>query len=286
MDVALVIRQRLADLGLEQKGLARAARVTESYVSQLLARKRTPPAPRRSDIYDKMEKFLRLPAGDLARLAELQRKEELKRTLEGGPPAPLLNHVRQLLLRKCRPERTQYVRAVFEKEPFGDLERLVTQKLVDVAKRVAKEEMAQDAWLRTIAQLGGRRKQDMRALVLKFLGTDVLHVSAEECASFLDPLIESWDIDPTTFSLEIVLRPRLAAEQVRRFEFVEQEGGPAVAEERGYRDFLGDAVLSGTATAAEVEFLKRLRFKDRRPTALYYYRELQNLRDPVHFRVA
>ena len=27
--------------------------------------------------------------------------------------------------------------------------------------------------------------------------------------------------------------------------------------------------------------MKSLRFSDRRPTALYYYRELQNLRDPA-----
>jgi hypothetical protein len=38
-------------------------------------------------------------------------------------------------------------------------------------------------------------------------------------------------------------------------------------------------------TSEEIEFLNQLRFKDgRRPTALYFYRELQNLRDPVHFR--
>ncbi len=34
----------------------------------------------------------------------------------------------------------------------------------------------------------------------------------------------------------------------------------------------------------EIEFLKNLKFRGRRPTALYYYRELQNLRDPLHFR--
>jgi hypothetical protein len=33
----------------------------------------------------------------------------------------------------------------------------------------------------------------------------------------------------------------------------------------------------------EVALLKRLRFKGKRPTSLYYYRELQNLRDPLHF---
>ena len=33
----------------------------------------------------------------------------------------------------------------------------------------------------------------------------------------------------------------------------------------------------------QFEFLKTLRFSGRHPTALYYYRELQALRDPLHF---
>ena len=61
MDVAFAIRQRLAELGCEQRDLARAAAVTESYISQLLTRKKAPPAPNRTDIYDKMETFLHLP---------------------------------------------------------------------------------------------------------------------------------------------------------------------------------------------------------------------------------
>jgi len=31
-------------------------------------------------------------------------------------------------------------------------------------------------------------------------------------------------------------------------------------------------------------FLNSLRFSDRRPTVLYYYPALQNLRHPLHFR--
>jgi len=42
--------------------------------------------------------------------------------------------------------------------------------------------------------------------------------------------------------------------------------------------------VSGDATEEEIEFLKRLRFNGKHPTPLYYYRELQNLRDPLHFR--
>ena len=73
MDVALVIKHRLEELGLEQRDLASAAQVTESYISQLLTRKKVPPAPGRTDIYDKMGKFLKLPNGELAKLADLQR---------------------------------------------------------------------------------------------------------------------------------------------------------------------------------------------------------------------
>jgi transcriptional regulator with XRE-family HTH domain len=87
VDVCLVIRQRLEELGLEQKDLANAAGVTESYVSQLLTRKKLPPAPDRTDIYDKMGSFLNLPSGKLSGLANHQREEALKRNL-GGPPAP------------------------------------------------------------------------------------------------------------------------------------------------------------------------------------------------------
>ena len=99
--------------------------------------------------------------------------------------------------------------------------------------------------------------------------------------TFLEPLIESWDIDLATFGMDIVLNQRLVPEHLKKFEFVERE--PALPEEPGLRAFLGDRSLSGDATAEEIEFLKKLRFTRRRPTALYY-RELQSLRDPLHFR--
>ena len=282
--MSFVIRQRLEELGLEQKDLARAARVTESYISQLLTRRKAPPAPNRTDIYDRMDRLLKLPAGELARVADSQRKGELKKEL-GDEPAPLFQEVRALILRKCSPEREPEIRAVFEKRPFGELERLVTQKLLDVVKRVAGTELQNDYWLRMVAQLGGRSFEEMRVMVLEFLDTDIFHLSAEQCVSFLDPLIASWDIDLGRFRLEIVLNHQVAAEHVRRFEFVEL--GPAQPfEEPGLQEFLGDPSLSGDVTAKEREFLQRLSFENQRPTALYYYRELQSIRDPLHFRAA
>jgi transcriptional regulator with XRE-family HTH domain len=283
VDVCLVIKERLEELGFEQKDLAAAAQVTESYVSQLLTRKKLPPAPDRTDIYEKIGAFLELPSGKLAKLADAQRREELKRGFE-DPPAPLFADVRELILRKCAPEKQWQVRSIFEKQPFGELERLVTQKLLDVIKGVAREELGSEKWLRSVARLSGRSYKQTRVTILEFLDTDVFHLSTESCVSFLDPLLESWDVDLASFGIGFVLNHRLVPGTPKRFEFVETEPGFPQEDEPGFTEFLQDALLSGQVTRDEIEFLRRLRFKGRRPSPLYYYRELQNLRDPLHFR--
>jgi hypothetical protein len=65
-------------------------------------------------------------------------------------------------------------------------------------------------------------------------------------------------------------------------EFVARD--EAVQVEPGFEQFLSLPDLRGDATPEELEFLRNLRFRRRRPTAVFYYRELQNLRDPLHFR--
>jgi hypothetical protein len=242
VDVALVIARRLKSLGLEQTALAAAAQVTDSYVSQLLARKKAPPSPRRTDIYGRMEVFLRFPRGELARLAEVQRKEELKKKL-ADPAEPLFPQSRELLLRKCRRDSTAAVRAIFEKSPFGELERFVTHRLFEVTRTAVEEP-----------------KRKRRGL------------PGKEAA--IEASVISWNMDLETFAMEIVLKSG-----PKRFEFAETQ--PA---EPGFREFLKDKTLSGDATDDEIEFLKSLQLRGRRPVPIYYYRALQNLRDPVHFR--
>jgi transcriptional regulator with XRE-family HTH domain len=285
VDVSLVIKQRLSELGLDQRDLAAATQVTDSYISQLLTRKKAPPAPTRTDIYDRMGEFLKLPAGELSKLADIQRQEELKKRIT-EPPRPLFQQCRELILRKCQPEREKEVRRIFEKEPFGELERLITQKLLDVAQSIAKEELRSEEWLRLMAQLSGRSYEQMRVAILEFLDTDVFNISVDNCVSFLDPMIESWDIDLKTFGTEVVLNRRLTPGTVKRFEFAEQEPQKRFAIEPGFEQFLKDKSLSADATEEEIEFLKALKFSGRRPSPIYYYRELQNLRDPLHFSTA
>ena len=283
MDVSLIIRQRLEEFGLEQRELARAAQVTESYISQLLTRRKAPPAPNRTDIYDKMDRFLKLPSGELARLADVQRKQELKKVLL-PEPTPLFREVREVVLRKCVPEKSADLRAIFEKEAFGELERLVTQTLLDVVKGVARQELENDHWLHMVAELSHRSYEETRVIVLEFLDTDIFHLSAEHCLSFLDPLIESWNIDLATFALDLVLNQRVVSGHVKRFEFIERKSENMSEQEPGLKEFLEDPTLSGTATEEEVAFLRQLRFNGKRPTPLYYYRELQNFRDALHFQ--
>jgi hypothetical protein len=216
VDVPLLIKHRLKTLRRGQKDLAAAAQVTESYISRLLKGKKMPPASGRTDIYDRIERFLKLPAGTLATMADLQRTEALKKKL-ANPAGPLFKDVRGLILRRCEPRTEKAVRAIFEKEPFGALERLVTQKLLDVAQRVARQELRDENWLRLVARHSGRSYRQIRVVILDFLETDVFNLSVENCVTFLEPLIESWDIDLATFGMEIVLNQRLpgAPEDVR-----------------------------------------------------------------------
>ena len=62
MDVSQLIQQMLIQFGLDQRDLADAAGVTESYI----------------DIYDKLGRVLKLPASKFDGLADLQHYRELQ----------------------------------------------------------------------------------------------------------------------------------------------------------------------------------------------------------------
>jgi len=284
MSFAALVKSRLKSLGYEQKDLARAARVTESYVSQLLSRRKPPPGRTRTDIYAKMEAFLELEEGELGRLAEVERSDEIRRRFAHAPKA-LFEEFRELLLGKCVPGKRAEVRAVFQQQPFGTLEHLVARNLLETVQEIARQELDSENWIRLAARVGGRSDQEMRVIVLEFLDTDVFDVSKESCVAFLDPLVESWDIDLDTLRLDITLNRQLVARPRREFAFVET-ATPTGGKEQGLEAFLGDDGLRGDATEQEVRLLRSHAFGARRPNKLYYYRALQNLRDPLHFRDA
>jgi transcriptional regulator with XRE-family HTH domain len=251
MDFALVIRKRLEELGLDQRDLAKALDVTESYISQLLSRKKSPPLPNRTDLYERMSRFLGLPREELARLVALEHHNALDQKWQVGPTARF-GPMRELVLRKCRPARQREMRTAFEKQSFGELERLITRTLVEVVRREART-------------------------VRKGVHTH------PEMSVRIDRLIDSWDYDSNDFTLEV----KLSNGVTRTFGFREQPKDESSAEVPGFRAFMSDPKLSSGATAEEIEILRRIHFPAAgRPTALFYYRTLQNLRDPLHFRPA
>ena len=282
LNFSAFVRSRLTKLGYGQKDLAKAVQVTDSYISQLLTRKKAPPDRDRTDIYTKMEAFLKLRPGDLARRVEIERTEDARRKLAQAPE-PLFREFRDLVLRKCAPTKRDEVRAIFEGQPFGTLERLVTQTLLNMVQGIARQELDSENWIRLAARVGGLSHEEMRVIVLEFLDTDIFQVSNENCVVFLDPLVESWDIDLDSLRLEIRLNRDLVNEANRTFAFV--EGGPAEDPDSGsaLAEFLNDPQLGSHVTEGEIRLLRSHRFGGGRPTKLYYYRALQILRDPLHF---
>jgi hypothetical protein len=152
-----------------------------------------------------------------------------------------------------------------------------------VVKEIAQKQLVNDKWLRRMGQLGHRSYEQMRVTIHEFLNEEIFNLSPRNCVALLQPIIQSWDIDLTTFGMDIILNHRVARGHVKKFEYVETESATSVKEEPGLAEFLQSPSLSRGATEEEIEFLKKLRFNGKRPTALYYYRELQNLRDPLHF---
>jgi hypothetical protein len=84
--------------------------------------------------------------------------------------------------------------------------------------------------------------------------------------------------------MEMVLNERLVPGEPKRFAFVETEFDSTREDEPGFTEFLQDDTLSGDVSEEEAAFLRSLRFQGKRPNGLYYYRALQNLRDPLHFQ--
>ncbi len=280
MDFVLTVRQRLEELALGQRDLASAAEVTESYISQLLSRKKLPPLPNRTDIYDKISGLLGVPRDELARLAALQHHEALDRTWR-AEPEPLFGPMRELILRKCRTARQAAMRAIFEKEAFGHLERLITRTLIESIREQARDHARDEKWLQTISTNTGLTYRKMRVRLIDLLDSDPT-ASVGDFSDFIEPLVRSWNFDEQRFILTV----QLTTGTTREFRFQETVKTERTVDEPGLRAFLRDTTLNSGATAGEIDFLRRIRFTEiTHPTAIFYYRTLQNLRDPLNFKV-
>src|SRR2546425_1998224 len=92
------MRRRLRELKRSPEELAEAAQVPTDYIEDLIASRRRPPLPGRTDLYDRMTTFLRLGRNDLANCARAERAASAPAE-PVGPDASIA----RLLLGMCEP---------------------------------------------------------------------------------------------------------------------------------------------------------------------------------------
>lgn len=197
--VGQLVRRRLRELKRTPRELAEAMRVSEAYIADLVAGRRRPPAPG-SDLYAPMGKFLRLHRNDLPTCARAERSTAGTRLRR---PAP---EVRRLLLELCQPGKARLLGRRLAKPDGAELECLIVQRLLEVARGFVSRQLEDEVGLRVAATREGRSYLDVRMRLLEFLDVTADSVTARDCEDFVRPRIASWHIDMDTRAMRIVLR--------------------------------------------------------------------------------
>jgi hypothetical protein len=210
--VSQLVRRRLKELKRTPRELAEAVQVSEEYVSDLLAGRRAPPAPGRTDLYDRMTKFLRLHRNDLPTCAKVEREAiGTKRTR----PDP---KVRALLLGLCEPTLAKKLDRRFTKrdQETAALDRLIAQRLLEVAQGFVRRQLDDEVGIRVAANREGVTYLQMRMRLLEFLDCTVESLSVTDHDVFIRPRIGFWNMDLETQAMRIVLRSQEPAPRQRR----------------------------------------------------------------------
>ena len=210
--VSQLVRRRLKELKRSPRELAEAIQVSEEYVGDLLAGRRAPPAPGRTDLYDRMTKFLRLHRNDLPTCAKVER--EALGTKQKRPDPK----VRALLLSLCEPVKAKKLDRRFTKrdQETANLDRLIAQRLLEVAQGFVRRQLDDEVGIRVAANREGISYLAMRMRLLEFLDATVESLSVSDHDVFIRPRIGFWDIDLETTAMRIVLRSQEPAPRQRR----------------------------------------------------------------------
>jgi len=210
--VSQLVRRRLKELKRTPRELAEAVQVSEDYVADLLAGRRAPPAPGRTDVYDRMTKFLRLHRNDLPTCAKVERESMGTKQKRPDPK------VRALLLALCEPVKAKKLDRRFTKrdQETSTLDRLIAQRLLEVAQGFVRRQLDDEVGIRVAANREGVTYLAMRMRLLEFLDCTVETLTAGDYDVFIRPRIGFWDIDLETQAMRIVLRSQEPAPRQRR----------------------------------------------------------------------
>lgn len=198
--VSQLVRRRLRELKRTPRELAEAVKVSEQYISDLVAGRRRPPAPGRTDLYVPMAKFLRLHRNDLPTCARVERAAD---HVGRERPHPL---VRKRVLELCDPARQRAIARRLAKPDGAELEAVIVGRLLGVAQGFVARQLEDEVGLRIAATRDGCTYLDARMRLLEFLDAAADSVTPRDCEEFMAPRITAWEMDLETGAMRIVLR--------------------------------------------------------------------------------
>lgn len=207
--VGELLKDRLEETERTVDALAEVAEVPVEYMTQLMNGKRRPPLPSRTDIYEKVTRFLGLGRNDLAMCATAERANSTKDVV--GPDA---EEIRTRILALCEPETAAQLerRAKRDDTEMKD----ILQRVLGVIQGSVRRTLDDPIGLRISAAQSGLGFVLLRMRVLDFLDSTPDTLSPENYVNFVKPRISMWDVDLATGVLRVVLTPHEPPEQNRR----------------------------------------------------------------------
>ncbi len=199
--VSELLQRGLRETEQSAAELAEAVQVPHEYMADLVAGRRRPPRPGRTDLYEGITSFLRLGRNELVGCASAE-LAVMAPANGSGPPAK----VRRAVLELCEPATAEKLGGDRTKRGSARLADLI-QRVLDVAQRAVRRKLSDQVTLRLAAQQGGSTYVAMRFKVLEFLDTTANTLSADQVKDFIQPLIAFWDADIESGVLRVVMRP-------------------------------------------------------------------------------
>jgi hypothetical protein len=199
--VGLLLRQRLTEIDRSPKELADAVQVPVAYIDDLIAGRRRPPLPNRTDVYDRMTSFLRLSRNDLAVCARSERSDA-----EAAPVA-VKPSVRRALVALCDPDTAAMLEERRVKLGGAEILSLIA-RLLHLTQGTVCRVLAEPITLQLAAERSGDTLEDTRLRVLEFLDATTDTLTTDHVKEFVHPYVERWDVDVGTGVLRVVLRGR------------------------------------------------------------------------------
>ena len=211
MTVRRLLSERLKERKQSSNELAEAIEVPSRYVHDLLGGQRRPPAPARTDVYDRMTRFLKLGRTDLIDCATA----ELAQTpADASPP---VTEVEDRLLDLCTCRTASRLRREMREENASMVD-LYARVLAVVQVKVCRS-LSDEIPLRIAAKRTGESYPEIRLRTLDFLDRTPATLTVDDVVEFVVPVMAEWDVDEGNV-LKVVLRAAIPTERHQRSPIV------------------------------------------------------------------